>query len=76
MQSETDERTQQVTIFDRVLTATVKDIPRATESERLLCAPLDCLRGIEVKSHLLDEVVGAMAQSIQILTTVGDLRDL
>lgn len=59
LQSETDERTQQVTIFDRVLTATVKDIPRATESERLLCAPLDCLRGIKVKSHLLDE--GAMA---------------
>lgn len=60
LQSETDEKAHQVT---RVLTATVKDIPRATESERLLCAPLDCLRGIEVKSHLLDEVVGAMADT-------------
>ena len=58
LQSETDERAHQVT---RVLTATVKDIiPRATKSERL-CVPLDCLRGIEVKSHLLDEAVGAMA---------------
>ena len=40
LHSQTDQKTLRATIFDEVLTTIVREVPGATVSERLLCAPV------------------------------------